>query len=166
MAIKIQSLEQVANTYTESGYLYKDLALDLQQTSIVAPGFNIPVPGTDIKASFDLAAIKNSLLNLFNTIPGQRFLFPEYGLDLYQFLFSPITEFNGQLLGERIFEGIKIYESRVRPRQVRVQIDPDNNQYDVTVVIEVPLLKLTADLEFLLDVKKQSFIFLPNSRNK
>lgn len=166
MAIKIQSLEQVANTYTESGYLYKDLALDLQQTAIIAPGFNIPTPGTDIKASFDLAAIKNSLLNLFNTIPGQRFLFPEYGLNLYQFLFTPVTEFNGQILGEKIFSVVEEYESRVRPKQVRVKIDPDNNTYDVTAIIEIPLLKLTADLEFLLDVKKQTFLFLPNSRNK
>jgi phage baseplate assembly protein W len=166
MAIKIQSLQQVADTYIESGYLYKDLGLDLQQTSIIAPGFNIPTPGTDIRASFDLAAIKNSLLNLFNTLPGQRFLFPEYGLDLYQFLFSPITEFNGQILGDKIFDGIKTYESRVTPKQVRVEIDADNNQYNVTVIIEVPLLRLTADVEFLLDVKKQTFIYLPNSRNK
>jgi phage baseplate assembly protein W len=110
--------------------------------------------------------ILNSLLNLFNTLPGQRFLFPEYGLDLYQFLFSPITEFNGQILGDKIFDSIKTYESRVTPRQVRVEIDADNNQYNVTVIIEVPLLRLTADVEFLLDVKKQTFIYLPNSRNK
>jgi len=166
MAIKIQNLQRVADTYIESGYLYKDLALDLQQTQIVAPGVNISTPGTDIKASFDLAAIKNSLLNLFNTLPGQRFLFPEYGLNLQQFLFSPITEFNGQILGEKIFEGIRTYESRVTPKQVRVVIDPDSNQYNITVIIEIPLLRLISDIDFLLDVKKQTFIVLPNSRNK
>ena len=86
MAIKIKNLQQIADNYRTQRYVYKDLSLDLTQTKIQSPGFNLPVPGSDIKADFDIGAIANSLTNLFNTLPGQRFLFPEYGLDLYQFL--------------------------------------------------------------------------------
>jgi predicted component of type VI protein secretion system len=166
MAIKIKQLEKIANTYTENRYLYKDLFLDISRTKIEAPGYRLPIPGTDIKADFDVGAIINSLTNLFNTLPGQRFLFPKYGLDLYQFLFEPITQFNGELLGTTILQAIKTYEPRVIPRQVNVKLLPDENQYNVTIAIEIPALRLLAEPEFLLDVKKQTFIFLPTARNK
>ena len=81
MAIKIKSLEKVAAEINPN-FFYKDLSLDISQTKIIQPGFKDSVPGTDIQASFDTKAIINSLTNLFNTLPGQRFLFPEYGLDL------------------------------------------------------------------------------------
>lgn len=165
MAIIFKELETLGNTYTEKGYLYQDLALDLQVKAIIEPGYTSTVRGGDIKVSYNLAAIQNSLQNLFNTLPGQRFLFPEYGLDLYQFLFSPITELNARILGEKIFQSIKTYESRVIPKNVNVTIDPDNNQYFLNITIEIPALNLINQTDFLLDTKKQSFIFIPNSRN-
>lgn len=166
MAIKIKALEEVASEYVSKQYVYKDLFFDISRTTIQSPGFKLPVPGTDIKADYDIDAIINSLTNLFNTLPGQRFLFPEYGLDLYQFLFEPATETNGEIIGEKIFKGIQTYESRVNPKVIRVKVEPDSNQYTITIAIEIPLLNLVTDARFLLDLKKQSFIFLPTSRNK
>jgi phage baseplate assembly protein W len=164
MAIKIKSLEQVAKNYVEQTYVYKDIQLDLQLTKIVSPGFKQAIASSDIKASFDLGAIKNSLLNLFNTLPGQRFLFPEYGLNLQQFLFEPITVENGDMIGNLIFNSIRAYEPRVIPRQVRVLGDPDRNQYNITINIEVPIFNLATDTTFLLDLKSQSFITLEPSQ--
>jgi phage baseplate assembly protein W len=165
MAIKIKNLEQLSNDYTTKRYVYKDLSLDIGLTKIESPGFNLPVPGADIKASFDINAIGNSLTNLFNTLPGQRFLFPEYGLDLYQFLFEPITDFNAEILGRKIFDGIKTFESRVTPLQIKVKPDIDNNLYQITVVIKIPILNTTTETQFALDLKKQSFLFLPLAKN-
>lgn len=166
MAIRFKELETLANTYTDKGYLYKDLALDLQQKQTIEPGYTTAVRGGDIKESINLAAIQNSLQNLFNTLPGQRFLFPEYGLDLYQFLFSPITDLNARVLGERVLQSIKIYEPRVIARNVNITVDPDGSQYFLNITIEIPALNLIDRTDFLLDTKKQSFIFIPNSRNK
>lgn len=165
MAIKIKNLESLSSEYTLKKYVYKDLSLDIGITKIESPGFKLPVPGADIKASFDREAISNALANLFNTLPGQRFLFPEYGLDLYQFLFEPITKFNGEILGRKIYDAIKKFESRVIPRQVRVIADNDNSTYDITIVIEIPVLNQTTETQFALDIKKQSFITIPTSRN-
>jgi phage baseplate assembly protein W len=165
MAIKIKNLESLASEYTLKKYVYKDLSLDLGLTKIESPGFKLPVPGADLKASFDKEAISNALTNLFNTLPGQRFLFPEYGLDLYQFLFEPITKFNGEMLGRKIYDTIKKYESRIIPQQVRVIADNDNNLYNITVVIEIPILSQITETQFALDLKKQSFISIPTSRN-
>jgi phage baseplate assembly protein W len=165
MAIKFKELENLANTYTVKGYLYKDLGLDLQQKQLIEPGYSTAVRGSDIKESVNLAAIQNSLQNLFNTLPGQRFLFPEYGLDIYQFLFSPINDLNARMLGEKIIRSIEIYEPRVIPRNVNITVDPDGSQYFLNITIEIPALNLINQTDFLLDTKKQSFIFVPNSRN-
>lgn len=162
MAIKIKNLEQISSEYTSKQYVYKDLSLDLGLTKISAPGFKLPTPGGDIKASFDLTAIGNSLVNLFNTLPGQRFLFPEYGLDFRQFLFSPITVGNGELIGRKIYNGIKIYEPRVNPLKVKVEADEDNNQYNITVILEIPVLNTSTETQFILDIKKQQFTQIPN----
>ena len=78
MAIRLKSLETAAKQFTEQRYLYKDLTLDINQSDLEVPGYTLPIPKEDLKASFDLGAIRNSLQNLFNTLPGQRFLFPNY----------------------------------------------------------------------------------------
>jgi len=166
MAVKIKNLDSIAKQYTTQQYVYKDLSLDLVQTKIESPGFKLAVPGSDVKADFDLGAINNSLINLFNTLPGQRFLFPKYGLDLYQFLFSPVTEDNGNLIGNKIFQSILTYEPRVVPKRVKVVVDPDNNQYLITIMIEIPVINVTTETQFMFDIKKQSFISLSTSRNK
>jgi phage baseplate assembly protein W len=160
MAIRIKQLEQVANTYTEKGYFYKDLFLDISRTKTSSPGFTVPVPGEDIRASFDIGAIVNSLNNLFNTLPGQRFLFPEYGLNLYRYLFEPITTFNARALGEKIFRNITTYEPRVDVKNVDVQMEIENNQYKIRIIFTVPLIEQTAEADFLFDIKKQSIILL------
>lgn len=165
MAIKIKTLEQISKNYTARQYVYKDLSLDIAQTKIESPGFKLAIPGTDIKADFDLGAIKNSLQNLFNTKPGQRFLFPDYGLDLNQFLFQPITELNGTIIGNKIFTTINRYEPRVRVTKVNVIIDPDNNQYLINILVNIPLLNVETVIETRFDIRKQSFIILPTSRN-
>jgi phage baseplate assembly protein W len=161
MAIKIKALNSLTNQYTTDNYVYKDLSLDLSRTKISTPGLQLPTPGTDIKASFDLEAISNSLTNLFNTSPGQRFLFPGYGLNLKRFLFSPINANNGKIIGTAIFNGIKKYETRVKPQFVDVIASPDENLYEITIVIELPILKQTTQLNFIFDFKRQSFISLP-----
>jgi phage baseplate assembly protein W len=165
MAIKLQQLEQTAKNYTDQRYIYKDLALDFEREFYNSPAFPTPVISNDIKASFDISAIKNSLTNLFNTLPGQRFLFPEYGLDLYQFLFQPITLSNADLIGNAIYQGIIKYETRVNVIKVNVEADPDNNRYNVTIIISIPLLAVTVEQPFVFDIKKQTFIAIPTSRN-
>lgn len=161
MAIKIKDLETLANQYTIERYVYKDLSLDLSYSKIEAPGLQIPTPGTDIKASFDLEAISNSLQNLFNTTPGQRFLFPEYGLNLKRFLFSPITVNNGKIIGNTIFNGIKKFEPRVSIQQINVVAVPDENLYEITIAVELPATKQISEINFIFDIKRESFISLP-----
>lgn len=161
MAVRIKDLEALADEYTANRYVYKDLSLDLAKTKIEAPGLLLPTPGTDIKGSFDIEAISNSLTNLFNTDRGQRFLFPEYGLNLKRFLFTQVTIENGEAIGDLIYNGISTYEPRVKPLKVKVVAVPDQSLYKITAVIEIPIIKKTTDLNFIFDLRKESFISLP-----
>lgn len=163
MAIRLKNLERIAKNYTEQTYLYKDLTLDLTQTALAAPGFRIPVPGADIKASFDMQAIANSLQNLFNTSPGQRFLFPEYGLNLNRFLFSSITEANGNVIGSKITAAVSTWEPRVLIKDILIVPEPDKNQYTINIILDIPSLNTRTTYNAILNVQKQTFIVLPPS---
>jgi phage baseplate assembly protein W len=166
MAIKISNLQQISDQYKQKDYYYKDLHLDFEKSSNFSTSLNRKIEGNDVKIDFDESAIRNSLRNLFNTKPGQRFLFPLYGLDLYQFLFEAVSEFNGQLIGEKIVTSIENFEPRVSVVECNIIAKPDDNEYDITIVVKIPILNSVASINTLLDIKNQSFIFLETSRNQ
>ena len=166
MAIKISNLQQISDQYKQKDYYYKDLHLDFEKSSNFSTSLHRKIEGNDVKVDFDESAIRNSLKNLFNTKPGQRFLFPLYGLDLNQYLFEAVTEFNGQIIGEKIVKSIENFEPRVTLRQCNVVAMPDDNQYDITIIVDIPILNSTTSINTALDIKKQSFIFIETSRNR
>jgi phage baseplate assembly protein W len=170
MAIKIKSLETIANTYTEQlatnkqQYIYSDLTLDISLAlATTQPGYPNVITTNDVAVSHDYQAIANSLTNLFNTTPGQRFLFPDYGLDLRQFLFTPITEFNARNLGNTLLRGITKYEPRVNVININVQTVPDASQYNITLILGFPTLNTKQTVNYKLDLKNQTFIQVPNT---
>lgn len=166
MAIKISNLQQISDQYKQKAYYYKDLHLDFEKSSEFSTSLNKKIEGNDVKVDFDESAIRNSLKNLFNTKPGQRFLFPLYGLDLNQYLFEAVNEFNGQLIGEKIVTSIENYEPRVSVLECNVIAKPDDNEYDITIVVKIPIFNSTASINTLLDIKTQSFVFVETSRNR
>lgn len=166
MAIKISNLQQISDQYKQKDYYYKDLHLDFEKSGEFSTALNRKIEGNDVKVDYDESAIRNSLKNLFNTKPGQRFLFPLYGLDLNQYLFEAVTEFNGQIIGEKIVRSIENFEPRVKLRQCNVVAMPDDNQYDITIILEIPILNTVASINTALDIKNQSFTFVETSRNR
>lgn len=114
---------------TSNNYTYSDLHLDLSN----------PI-SKDITSDFDESAVRNSILNLFNTVPGQNLLNPEYGLNLLQYLFEPINETSGRQIGNDIVAGINTYEPRVLVKNVDIQLNEDEQTYYITLNIEIPIL--------------------------
>jgi phage baseplate assembly protein W len=125
-------------------HIYRDLHLDLalDDSSIGLSPISTQSPALisykDIKQAVDESAIKNSLINLFNTFPGQKLLNPEYGLDLAQYLFTPVSDSVAQQIGDDILSGITKYEPRVTVENVSVGADPENSQYEITLTIIIP----------------------------
>jgi phage baseplate assembly protein W len=128
---------------TENKPLYIDLKLDLNPNYVKKPRLQSFDNIIDLKASYDLEAIYNSIFNIFTTMPGQKILNPTFGLNLNQFLFTAITEDNATLIGELILQGIQRYEPRVVVRKVYVIPDPDENTYQIGLRLDVPTLNIT-----------------------
>ena len=129
-SITIDNLKKI---YTGStSVTYTDLHLDVV-------GYPINTP-RDILVDTDLDAIKNSISNLFNTIPGQKLLSPNYGLSLKQYLFEPVTTSTANMIGETILNGITRFEPRVVVDKIKVSGNSDDKQYTITLIIRVPLL--------------------------
>jgi phage baseplate assembly protein W len=139
-AIVIKDLNRLPdkriNTYTD---IEIDLKVDYTKTSPL----NNFKEQKDIVADYDVNAIKNSIFNIFTTIPGQKLLNPIFGLNLLQFLFTGITPSNAKLLGDTILQGIIKFEPRVVVDKINVIQDVENQQYLIGLVLSVPSLNIT-----------------------
>lgn len=122
--------------------IYTDIQLDLKNNYSRSSRLQSKNVVKDINASHDIEAIKNSLLNLFTTVPGQKILNPVYGLNLLQFIFAGITNQNANTLGNLILEGIRKFEPRVEVRKINVFTDIENQTYEIGLRIGVPSLNI------------------------
>lgn len=146
--IKLQSLAEVPEVL-ENGFTYSDMHLDF------TPVYNKSPFGAftrnnellrdaeivDIVADYDLGAIRNSIFNLFTTIPGQKILNPYFGLNLMQYVFEVCDEDMANLIGNQIVDGVTTYEPRITLNKVRVIAEPELQQYTVTIVFSVPTIR-------------------------
>lgn len=128
------------NEITTNRYLYSDLHLDISN----------PIE-KDFKADYNEQAIKNSINTLFNTLPGQNLLNPDYGLNLVQFLFLPASNTVGRTIGERILKNINLYEPRVKVQNIDIQVNPDEQIYTITLSIVMPSLNQNVKITGTLD---------------
>lgn len=163
MAIKIAKLEQISNALESSRYVFQDLHLDFKKKQEYSPLLQNKIDGNDIAVDYDEDCIRNSILNLFNTRPGQRFLFPRYGLSLHQYLFDAITTENAELIGEAIVRAVTQFETRAVVRQCRVVPKYDLNEYFITLILHIPLFNTTSSINSTLNIKTQSFAFVEKS---
>jgi len=142
VAIKLTSLTK-APVLTK-GFTYSDLHLDLQYQYLVNHELQRKYEITDVLVDYDLGAIRNSIVNMFLTIPGQKILNPYFGLNLAQYLFQPCDEDTAYLIGQEIQKGITTFEPRVQINLIQVIAQPDSNSFFITLNISVPTLNSTS----------------------
>lgn len=144
MAIKIKSLEtdELTKESLNDGYLYKDLTLDLTPSYSYNNKLNKKDFLKDVQASYDAEAIKNSITNIFLTSPGDKLLNPTFGIDLKRFLFEPVDDFISEIIRDDIETKLPLMEPRVVVDEVKVDPDEDENQYNISLRIDVPTLSL------------------------
>ena len=137
----IINLDDLKREQVQETYLYRDIQLDLVNNNIQPDaGLFRPVTTTDVAMSTDEAAIKNSLINIFSTMPGQKLLNPDFGLNLAQFLFQPVSQTMAFMIGNRIMEGLARYEPRVVVDNVNVYPDEDQASYEIDLTLKIPKL--------------------------
>lgn len=135
------NLSQLTNVGSKgTGYKYSDLNLDIQQENPKLDYLNARSQTNDLKAQYDLGAIKNSIRNIFITFPGQKLLNPTFGLNLMQFLFLPVSDITANLIGQRILNGISQNEPRVTVKKIKVDGIADENKYNITLQLTIPFI--------------------------
>ena len=122
------------------GYLYADLHLDLKQGILLNDQLHKTPQISDIVSDFDLNAVRNSMVTLFTTSPGEKILSPEYGLNLKGFLFNPITEYTGRIIASKIIRNVSLFEPRVKLTDIDVTADIESQQYTIIIQFDIPTL--------------------------
>ena len=136
----------------EEKYTFTDFHLDFAEDPIgSAANYAETVEnGRDIKVAYDLNAIRNSLKNLFNTVPGERFLLPEYGSDVRRHVFEPVTESTSRRIGRAISIAISKWEPRIRLLNLDITGFADQNEYQIIIELAVPFLTEPIGLQGIL----------------
>lgn len=98
-------------------------------------GFNPPFlkDGKVMPVQTDERLIKNDLLQLLLTSPGERAFRPEFGTELRRSLFEPIDNFQVDEIRNSIALSIDRFEPRVKVSEIFVERDDSNNQINVKV---------------------------------
>ena len=142
MAIKLQTLQK--QTKLTNPFTYSDLHLDIQYKYLVNQEAQRNYEITDIIVDYDLGAIKNSITNIFLTIPGQKILNPFFGSNFSQYIFQPCDEDTAALIGQEIQYNITTFEPRVSINKIQVIAQPATNTFLITISLSVPTLNNTS----------------------
>ena len=134
------STSNLDNASLKKGYLYKDLFLDLDTSVYYNKQLNKSSVLKDVQGLFDENAIRNSITNIFLTAPGEKILSPEFGLDLRRYLFEPISDFGAFAIKDDIKNRLPKMEPRVTIQNVVVVPYPEQNEYRITMQIDIPSL--------------------------
>ena len=123
----------------QKGAMYRDMHFDLEidykTESNVSKAENLQ---NDVKVSEDLEAINNSLTCIFSTYPGERLLNIEYGSNLNQVIFEPISEYTAEKVGNILKEAVERWEPRVQVDLFEVFPDMEHGEYHIKFHYTVP----------------------------
>ena len=156
-SINFNNLKNV--NYSQKNYTYTDLFLDFTQEPFESRIGNRTINGAgkDMKVAYDLNAIRNSIVNLFNTSPGDRILLPDYGCSLKSYVFVNMSESTSRLLGRSIKTAIEQWEPRVNVVSINVDSDESLQEYVITLVLQVPFLPTGQTLNLTATLNRQGF---------
>lgn len=82
---------------------------------------------------FDDRLIRNDLLQLLLTSPGERMYRPDFGSPIRETLFGPITDQDLDALRRGIEESISKFERRVTITEVDIRSNPDQNTLTIKI---------------------------------
>ena len=124
---------------------FKDISLSFE-----------PHPVTkDLPVLKNANAIRRSVRNLVQTIPGERFFRPNLGSSVYDSLFDLMDFGTATLIESEIITTLDNFEPRVSNVQVRVDPRYDQNNFDVTIFFDIVGQELpTQEFSFILEATR------------
>lgn len=101
----------------------------------------------DLKASYDIHAIQNSVVNILTTKKRQKILEPEFGLRIEDYLFEPVSTTVASVITKEITDAIINYEPRIKIVQLNVIPYYDEQVYQINLIYSIPSLKTSVTLK-------------------
>jgi len=99
-----------------------------------------------------LDLIYSSLIQIFNTLPGSRVMYPEFGTNLRRILWDPLDDFLKQDLEFYTREAIQRWEPRIIVEGVSlISSDLDKNRGIAKILFEFRL-KTDPEVSYSLDI--------------
>jgi uncharacterized protein len=95
--------------------------------------------------------IRESIQIILQTEVGERLMLQSFGAGLGRFLFEPNTTANRSLIQERVETALRLWEPRIRLRQVLVEEDPRDPQ-QVIITLDYGLVTTGAGERLALTV--------------
>tara|TARA_R110001599_G_scaffold110523_3_gene274475 strand:- start:13574 stop:14050 length:477 start_codon:yes stop_codon:yes gene_type:complete len=136
MPIKLNILEPVRDQREET--IYRDIDLNVNVGIVKGDSAASPENLKDLNTSVNFEAIKNSLINLITTFPGQKILNPEFGMNFGDLLFLPVSKARATVVGETINNTVAGFEPRIQISFIEVTADIEKQEYELDIEITIP----------------------------
>ena len=96
-------------------------------------------------------AIKKSVSNIIKTALGEKFFNPNFGTNIYNYLFEVIDPGVTYAIRDEIRTALTNYEPRIEVNDIEVSIPEDSNELNVQVIYDIIGIGLTPQkVEFIL----------------
>ena len=120
--------------------------LDLQPS--VGVGVGLPFASDQVFTTTYTTreAIKANLVNFFLTEEGERFLNPEMGAGLRQYLFAQSTEDTSEKVKEAVRAGVSKWFPNVTLNKITAQTSPDTNTFTLYVNYSINMTNIQDEL--------------------
>lgn len=105
-------------------------------------GFNPPFIGGPegvLSRQEDDRLIKNDLLQLLLTVPGERVNRPDFGVNLRNFVFEDSTPQSLSILASEVKSAVLRQEPRVNILDLQIISDPDTNQIKISLAFNLKI---------------------------
>jgi phage baseplate assembly protein W len=105
-------------------------------------GFNPPFIGGPegvLSRQEDDRLIKNDLLQLLLTVPGERVNRPDFGVNLRNFVFEDSTPQSLSMLASEVKSAVLRQEPRVNILDLQIISDPDTNQIKISLAFNLKI---------------------------
>lgn len=126
---------------TEQGVTYTDISFKFQSH-----------PRTqDLVRVIDSEAIKQSVLNIINTNPGEVPFNPDFGTDIRELLFEPINQLAAVQLRSRIQIALENFERRITVNRINITPNSDSYVYIVEINYTIDATQRTDNIPIRLN---------------
>ena len=136
MPIKLNILEPIRDQRED--IIYNDIDLNVNVGIVRGDNAESKENLKDLKTSVNFEAIKNSLINLITTFPGQKILNPEFGMNFGDLLFLPVSKARATVIGETINNTFVGFEPRIQISFIEVIADIELQEYELNIEINIP----------------------------